>query len=167
MKPVLVNEESQILLDKAIYNYFSLPKFVSVGDILKLDIIECYPEAEYLEKPSNISFIYIKIIESRKMNRNVNLYNCKSNFYISNSCTKLTEIECLFNTYLPMKKECAINNLKNLNINNYNDFILNIFPDGMEDERDVLVSWIKPFIQQKNIGNLSSIFFMFLTNFNN
>jgi len=158
MKPILVNEESQILLDKVIYNYFSFPKFVSVGDILKLDLIKCYPEIKYLNNPSNISLFYIKIVESKKMNKNINLYNCKSNFYISNSCTKLTGIECLFNTYLPMKKECAINNLKNLNINNYNDFILNIFPDGMEDEIDVLVSWIKPFIQQKRKGNLSLIF---------
>lgn len=152
MKPVLVSDKSQTLLDKVIYNYFSIPKFVSVGDILKLDLIRCYPEAKYLEKPSNISFVYIKIVESEKIIKKINFYNCKSNFYISNLGTKLTENTCLFNTYLPMKKECAINDLKNLNINNYNDFIINIFPDGMEDEKDALVSWIKPFVQQTHKG---------------
>lgn len=161
MKSSVFKKDTQIILDKVLYNYFSLPKFVSIGDIVKLDVRKCYPESKYLLKPSNTPFVYFKIIELEGKNTQINLYNCKTNFYISNLHTKLKEINRSANTYLPKEKEFAINNLKNLNINNYNDFILNVFPGGMNDEGELLASWIKPFIQQKNRGNFSSTFFFF------
>lgn len=164
MKPVVNNEGIQIILDKVIYNYFSLQKFVSVGDILPIDLYKCCPEVQYLLKPLNSSVIYIKIIQLKGKNIPNYFYNCKSNFYISSLHTKLNEDKSLINTYLPMEKIYAINDLKNLNINNYNDFILNIIPDGMNIEGELLVSWIKPFIQQRNTGDF---FLIYLINFNN
>lgn len=155
----MIDEDAQILLSKVFYNYFSLPKCVSVGDIFKLDLKRYYPEAEYLLKPSTISNVYFKIVDLGELNKQINVYNCKSIFYISSSITTLNEnIECVTNTYLPMEKEYAIQNLKNLNINNYNDYILNVFPGGMIDYGKLLVSWIKPFIQQRDTGNLKLIF---------
>lgn len=158
VKPLVFNEDSQIIIDKAIFNYISLPKFVSVGDILKLDLNKCYPESKYLVRLSNVSIIYIKIIELEGINKLAHLYNCKSHFYITNLQTKLIEVKCLTNTYLPEEREYGVNNLEKLSINNYNDFILKVFPGGMKDDGELLVSWIKPFIQQKHTGDLQSHF---------
>lgn len=158
MKPLAFNAETQKLLDKILYNYFSLPKCVSIGDILKLDLKKTYPETEYLVEPTSITIYYIKIVEVEERSVQVNLYNCKNKFYISNLHTKLNEVQYSTNTYLPMEKEFAINNLKNLSINNFNDFILNIFPGGMNDEGELIVSMIKPFIQQIRSGEKFIIF---------
>lgn len=152
VKPLMYNDCSQILMDKVFHNYFSLPKLVSAGDLLKLDVKKCYPEFKYLTKPSSDSFIYIKIIELEGKNEQIHFYNCKSSFNISNLCSILNEVKCFTNTYLPAEKEYSINNLKNLNITNYKDFILNVIPDGMNDEGELLMSWIKPFILQKHTG---------------
>lgn len=167
VKPLVFKENIQMLIDKAIQNYFSLPKSVSIGDMLKLDLNKCYPEIEYLVKLSNSSMTYIKIIEiegisSTKVYTQLQLYNCKSSLYTINSRTKLIEVKCLTNTYLPMERVYGINNLKNLNINNYEDFLLNVFPDGMNDEEEQLVSWIKPFIQLKQSGDNHSHFSNFI-----
>ena len=97
--------------------------------------------------------IIIKIVEVEERSVPVNLYNCKNKFYISNLHTKLNEVQYSTNTYLPMEKEFAINNLKNVSINNFNDYILNIFPGGMNDEGELIVSMIKPFIQQSHTGD--------------
>lgn len=164
IKPLVYNDNTQILMDKLLYNYFSMPKFVSVGDILKLDVKKCYPELKYLIQPSNNSVVYLKIIELEGKNEQIHFYNCKSSFNISNLYSKLSEVKCLTNTYLPAEKDCCINNLKNLSINNYKDFILNIFPGGMNDDGELLLSWIKPFIQQKHTGYFF-IFFLFLLEF--
>lgn len=166
IKPLVFKENIQIL-GTAIQNYFSLPKYVSVGDLIKLDLNKCYPEIEYLVKLLNPSMTYIKIIEveglnSSKVCTQFQLYNCKSSLYTINSKTKLIEVEHLTNTYLPMEKEHGINNLNNLNINNYEDFLLNVFPDGMNDEIEQLVSWIKPFIQPKRTGDYHSHFYHFI-----
>jgi hypothetical protein len=158
MKPLIFNAQTQILQDKILYNYFSLPKCVSIGDILKLDLKKSYPEAEYLLEPTSISIVYIKIVDLEERSVQINLYNCKNKFYISNLHTKVNEVQYSTNTYLPMEKEFAINNLKKLNINNFNDFILNIFPGGMNDEGELIVSMIKPFIQQRRTGNEFNIF---------
>lgn len=163
IKPLVFKENTQILIDEAIQNYFSLPKCVSVGDMMKLDLNKCYPEIEYLVKLSDSSMTYIKIIEieginSTKVYTQPQLYNCKSSLYTINSRTKLIEVKYLTNTYLPMEKEYGINNLNNLNVNNYEDFLLNVFPDGMNDEVKQLVSWIKPFVQQKRSGDNHSHF---------
>lgn len=153
INPLVFNEDTQTILDKVLNNYFSLPKFVSVGDIFKLDLNKCYPEVDYLIKPSKMSYVYIKIVELEGKNVQINVYNCKKNFCISNLCTTLNQVDSLTNTYLPMEKEFAINNLKNLDVNNYNDFILNVIPGGMNDDGDILVSWIKPFIYQRHTGD--------------
>jgi hypothetical protein len=158
VKPLVYHDSSQILLDKVFYNYFSLPKFVSIGELLKLDVKKCYPEFKYLAKPSSNSIVYIKIIELEGKNEQIYFYNCKSSFNISNLYSKLNEVKCFTNTYLPAEKEYSINNLKNLNIHNYKDFILNVIPGGMNDEGELLMSWIKPFILQKHTGYKSSIF---------
>ncbi|VVC42532.1 Hypothetical protein CINCED_3A000061 [Cinara cedri] len=150
MKPLVFNEATQVLLDKVLYSYFSLQKFVSVGDVLPIELNKCSPEAQYLLKPMNNSVLYIKIIELEGKNNKLSVYNCKSHFYISSLHTKLNEDKSFISTYLPMEKVYGINNLKNLNINNYNDYILNTIPDGMNNEGKLLVSWIKPFIRQKN-----------------
>jgi len=163
MKPLIFNSETQKLLDKTLYNYFSLPKCVSVGDIIKLDLKKSYPETEYLVEPTSISIYYIKIVEVEEKSVQVNLYNCKNKFYISSLHTKLNEVQYSTNTYLPMEKEFAINNLKNLNIINFNDFILNIFPGGMNDEGELIVSMIKPFIQQSLTGDKFMIFLLSFT----
>lgn len=156
MKPLVFNADTQKLLDKVLYNYFALPKCVSVGDILKLDLKNCYPEAKYIVAPTSISIVYIKIIELEEIVQ-VNLYNCKNCFYISNVHTKLNEVQYSTNTYLPMEKEFSISNLKNLNINNFNDFILNTIPDGMNYDGELIVSMIKPFIQQRHTGERFNI----------
>lgn len=161
MKPRIFNEDTQTLLDRVYYYYFSLPKCVSVGDIFKVDLKRCYPESKYLLNPSNISNIYFKVVDLEGMNKQINLYNCKSNFYIYTTITALTEVKCLTNTYLPMEKEYAINNLTNLSIKNYNDYILDIFPGGMSDNGKLLKSWIKPFIQPRDRGNLKLILFFY------
>lgn len=153
MKPLDYNEAMQTILDKVFYNYFSLQKFVSEGDILSIDLNKCYPEAQYLLKPLDMSVVHIKIVQLEGETMPFNLYNCKSNYYISSLHTKLNEDKSFNNTYLPMEKLCTINNLKHLNINNYNNYILNIIPSGMDDDGELLVSWVKPFIQQSNTGN--------------
>jgi len=163
MKPLIFNSETQKLLDKILYNYFSLPKCVSVGDIIKLDIKKSYPESEYLVEPTSISIYYIKIVEVEERGEKVSLYNCKNKFYISNLQTKLNEVKYSANTYLPMEKEFAINNLKNVSIKNFNDFILNIFPGGMNDEGELIVSMVKPFIQQSLTGDKFMIFLLSYT----
>lgn len=157
IKPLSFNENTQKLLDTTLYNYFSILKFVSVGNLLKLDLNKCYSGTEYLLEPPNSSIVYIKIIELEGKNMQSYLYNCKNSFYVSNLHTKLNEVQYLTRTYLPMEKEYAINNLKNMSIVNYNDFVLKTFPDGMEDKGELLVSWIKPFIQENRKGRLSSI----------
>lgn len=162
----MIDEDAQMLLNKVFYNYFSLPKCVSVGDVFKLDIKRYYPEVEYLLKQSTISNVYFKIIELGELNKRINVYNCKNSFYISSSVTILNEnMKCVTNTYLPVEKEYAINNLKNLNIDNYNDYILNVFPGGMTDYGKLLVSWIKPFIQQRDTGNFKLICFSCVFNY--
>lgn len=153
MKPLVFNQDTQKLLDKILYHYFSLPKCVALGDILKLDFKKTYPETEYLVEPNSSTIYYIKIFEVEERSVPVNLYNCKNKFYISNLHTKLNEVQYSTNTYLPMEKEFAINNLKNMSINNFNDYILNIFPGGMNDEGELIVSMIKPFIQQSYTGD--------------
>jgi len=153
MKPLVFKPDTQKLLDKILYRYFSLPKCVSLGDILKLDFKKTYPETEYLVEPTSSTIYYIKIVEVEERSVPVNLYNCKNKFYISNLHTKLNEVQYSTNTYLPMEKEFAINNLKNVSINNFNDYILNIFPGGMNDEGELIVSMIKPFIQQSHTGD--------------
>lgn len=160
MKPFNYNDTIQKILDKVFYNYFSLQKFVSVGDILSIDLNKCYPEAQYLLKPLDMSVIHIKIVQLEGENMPFNLYNCKSNYYISSLHTQLNEDKNFNNTYLPMEKLCTIHNLKHLNINNYNDYILNIIPGGMDDEGELLVSWVKPFIQQRNTGDFFSYAFI-------
>lgn len=159
VKPVGFNDtpDEQILLDKALSNYFSLPKFVSTDDVIKLDFIKCYPEAEYLLKPLKTSIFYIKIIELEGRNTLMSLYNCKNNFYISNVLSKLNEVKLLSSTYLPNEKVCAINNLKGLNTNNFKNYMLNIFPGGMNADGELLVSWIKPFIQHKQSGDINLV----------
>lgn len=164
IKPLIFNAETQKLLDKILYNYFSLPKCVSVGDIIKLDLKKFYPETEYLVEPTSISIYYIKIVEVEERSVKINLYNCKNKYYISNLHTKLNEVQYSTNAYLPMEKEFAINNLKNVNINNFNDFILNIFPGGMNDEGELIVSMIKPFIQQSHTGDKFIIFLSYTSN---
>ncbi|KAF0763210.1 peroxisomal biogenesis factor 6 isoform X1 [Aphis craccivora] len=166
MKPLVFNAETQILQDKILYNYFSLPKCVSIGDILKLDLKKSYPEAEYLVESTSISIFYIKIVDLEEKNVQINVYNCKNKFYISNLHTKLNEVQYSTNTYLPIEKEFAINNLKILNINNFNDFILNIFPGGMNDEGELIVSMIKPFIYQKctDFESLRPVFLVYGVN---
>lgn len=154
IKPLLFDESIQKLIGTTLYNYFSILKFVSVGDLLKLDLNKCYSGAEYLLKPSNSSIVYIKIIELEGKNMQSHFYNCKNSFYVSNLHTKLNEIQYSTHTYLPMEKEYAINNLKDISIVNYNDFVLKTFPGGMEDKGKLLVSWIKPFIQQNRNGKL-------------
>lgn len=146
------NEDTQLILDQVLYNYFSLQKFVSEGDVFKLDFNKCYPEAKYLLKPSNTSIAYIKIIKVEENNKHIILYNCKKSAYISNLHTKLNEVKFLINTYIPTEKEYTINHLKNLNINNYNDYILNVIPDGMYNDAKLLISWIMPIIQQRHTG---------------
>lgn len=153
IKPLEFNEDTQGILDKALNNYFSLPKFVSVGDIFKLDLNKCYPESNYLITLSKMSYVYIKIVELEGKNIQINVYNCKNSFYISNLSTTLNQVDSFTNTYLPTEKEFGINNLKNLDVNNYNDYILNVFPGGMNDDGDILMSWIKPFIHQRHIGD--------------
>ncbi|XP_060857550.1 peroxisomal ATPase PEX6 [Metopolophium dirhodum] len=166
MKPLIFNAETQKLLDITLNNYFSLPKCVSVGDIIKLDLKKSYPETEYLLEPTSISIYYIKIVEVEERSVKINLYNCKNKFYISSLHTKLNEVQYSTNTYLPMEKEFAINNLKNVNIINFNDFILNIFPGGMNDEGELIVSMIKPFIQQSltDFQSLKPIFLVYGVN---
>ncbi|XP_025198028.1 peroxisomal biogenesis factor 6 [Melanaphis sacchari] len=166
MKPLVFNADIQVLQDKILYSYFSLPKCVSIGDILKLDLKKTYPEAEYLIEPNSISVLYIQIIDIEERNVQIHLYNCKNKFYVSSLHTKLNEFEYSTNTYLPTEKEFAINNLKNLSINNFNDFILNIFPGGMNDEGESIVSMIKPFIQQRHrdFQSLKPIFLVYGVN---
>ncbi|XP_060844894.1 peroxisomal ATPase PEX6 [Rhopalosiphum padi] len=166
MKPLVFNAQTQILQDKILYNYFSLPKCVSIGDILKLDLKKSYPEVEYLLEPTSISIVYIKIVDLEERSVQINLYNCKNKFYISNLHTKVNEVQYSTNTYLPMEKEFAINNLKKLNVNNFNDFILNIFPGGMNEEGELIVSMIKPFIQQRrtDFQSLKPIFLVYGVN---
>lgn len=157
-KQLVFNDHSQMLLDRALYNYFCLPKFVSIGNIVKLDLNKCYPETEYLVKPSNTSITYIKIVQLEGQNRLLRFYNCKSSFYVSSLHTKMSEVKCLTNTYLPIETELPIFNLENLNVNNFNDYILNAFPGGMNGKGESLISWIKPFIHQKNKSELNLLF---------
>lgn len=146
------SSDTQILLDKAIYNYFSIPKFVALGDIFKLDLMKCYPEVEYLIQPLKTSIFYIKVMELDEKITQTAFYNYKNNFYIT-TLTKLNEVKYSSGTYLPPEKTFSINNLKDLNLNNYNDYILDVFPDGMNGDGELLVSWIKPFIHHKHTGN--------------
>lgn len=148
----IFNEDTKFILDKVLYNYFSFKKFVSEGDIFNLDLNKCYPEAKYILSPSNSSMIYIKIIIAKEKNIQRTLYNCKKSFYISNLHSKLNEIKLPINTFLPVEKQLAINNLKYMNINNYNDFILNVIPDGLNNVARVLISSILPFIEQRYTG---------------
>ncbi|KAE9525240.1 hypothetical protein AGLY_014308 [Aphis glycines] len=166
MKPLVFNAETQILQDKILYNYFSLPKCASIGEILKLDLKKSYPEAEYLVESNSISIFYIKIVDLEEKNVQTNVYNCKNKFYISNFHTKLNEVQYSTNTYLPIEKEFAINNLKILNMNNFNDFILNIFPGGMNDDGELIVSMIKPFIYQRytDFESLKPVFLVYGVN---
>lgn len=149
IKPFLFDEDMQIVLDKALYNYFSVSKFASVGNLFKLDLNKFYSGAEYLIKPSS-SIVYIKVVEFEGRKAQIDFYNCKSSFYVSNLHSKLNEVQYLTNIYLPIEKEFAINNLEDLNINNFNDFMLNAFPDGINYDGELLVSWIKPFMQHKH-----------------
>lgn len=148
IKPFLIAEDMQIVLDKALYNYFSCSKLASVGNIFKLDLNKFYSGAEYLIKPLS-SIFYFKVVELEVTDVQTHFYNCKNSFYISSLHSKLNEIHYLTNIYLPIEKEFAVSNLEYLNINNFKDFIINVFPDGINHNAELLVSWIKPFMQHK------------------
>lgn len=148
----LFNVDAKIILDKVLYNYFSFQKFVSEGDIFKLDLNKYFSESNYLLNPQDSSIVYIKIILAKENNAQINLYNCKKSFYISNSHSNLNEIKLPINTFFPMEKQFAISDLKDININNYNDFILNVVPDGLHHVSKLFISSILPFIQQRYTG---------------
>ncbi|XP_050530872.1 peroxisomal biogenesis factor 6 isoform X2 [Daktulosphaira vitifoliae] len=165
-KPFNFNNSMQKLIDKAFFNYFTFPIFVSVGDVLHIDLNKWYPENKYLINPSMTHSFYIKILNLKGKCTNETLYNFKKSAYITNKQTKLIEVQCLNNMYLPSQFYYLTNNSNNMKINNYNDYLINIIPDGLQDYGEVIKSWIQPFISNTlvDLQSLKPLFLVFGNN---
>ncbi|XP_050438295.1 uncharacterized protein LOC126844272 [Adelges cooleyi] len=150
-KPFDFNDDTQTLLDKAFYNYFSHLKFVSVGDVFKIDLNQWYPESEYLIKPSRATSVFIKIVNLNGKSADDIVYKSRRSYYISNTQTKLVEVKCLDNTYLPRDMYYSPYDTTDINIDNFNNYLLDVLPDGMTIYGKVLESWIQPFISNNTV----------------